>query len=90
MVKKETIDFINKLLKNKCIFIEHHTGAIVEVRSNSSKVILQESGKLYKAKEIVIKNNKYLVKITCKELDSVIPTTKIFRLDAYRKYTPHD
>lgn len=79
-------DTLNKYLDDNCVFIEYHLGAPVELRWQSDKLILKTGMRVYKAKEIEFKSNKkYLIKITAKELDTVIPTLRVFRLDAYKK-----
>lgn len=81
------LENLNKLLDEGCVFMEYHLGTPIELRWQSNKLILKNGMRVYKAQELEFKSKKYLIKITAKELDSAIPTQRIFRLDAYKKVT---
>lgn len=86
MLIKEDVDYIQYLLSQDCIFLEYHTRTLLEVRQSKNKMIIKDGNSLYKVKIFTRKRGKYDFKVEAKEMDAPIPTTKIFRIAAYKRH----
>lgn len=84
VLSKEEISYLSYL--EDCILLELNTGVKLTLTLDKGKVWLKSDGRLYKVKEMVIKETKkYNLKCTCKEIGADVPTVKVFRLVAYKR-----